>query len=287
MKKIVLFLAVLIAAIALGAIAAGFLYDPELNAEIVFYCVEDNELLYSKKADERIAPASLTKLLTASVALYYISPDEVFTVGSEQELVPARSSRCLILPGHRLKLYDLITGMLLASGNDAAYTVAVSTARALNPEISMTDSGAVDYFCVLMNDFAKKLGMKNSHFTTPDGSDRDDQYTTVTDLLLLAEYALSVPDICDITSAYQKYVIFESGENITWTNSNKLLCPDSRFYSRYAAGMKTGTTNRAGKCLAAVFVKGGKTYISIVAGCFTDSDRYRITLKNFSAYGGL
>ena len=287
MKKIVLFLAVLIAAIALGAIAAGFLYDPELNAEIAFYCVEDHELLYSQKADERIAPASLTKLLTASVALYYISPDEVFTVGSEQELVPARSSRCLILPGHRLKLYDLITGMLLASGNDAAYTVAVSTARALNPEISMTDSGAVDHFCVLMNDFAKKLGMKNSHFTTPDGSDRDDQYTTVTDLLLLAEYALSVPDICDITSAYQKYVIFESGENITWTNSNKLLCPDSRFYSRYAAGMKTGTTNRAGKCLAAVFVKGGKTYISIVAGCFTDSDRYRITLKNFSAYGGL
>lgn len=287
MKKIVLILAVLIAAIALGAIAAGFLYDSELNAEIAFYCVEDHEFLYSKKADERIAPASLTKLLTASVALYYISPDEVFTVGSEQELVPAKSSRCLILPGHRLKLYDLITGMLLASGNDAAYTVAVSTARALNPEISMTDSEAVDHFCGLMNDFAKKLGMKNSHFTTPDGSDSDDQYTTVTDLLLLSEYALSVPDIYEISSAYQKYVIFESGENITWTNSNKLLCPDSRFYSEYALGMKTGTTNRAGKCLIAVFVKNGKTYISIVVGCFTDSDRYRLTLRNFSTYTDL
>ena len=287
MKKTVLILSVLIAAIALGAIAAGFLYDSELNAEIAFYCVEDHEFLYSQKADERIAPASLTKLLTASVALYYISPDEVFTVGSEQELVPEKSSRCLILPGHRLKLYDLITGMLLASGNDAAYTVAVSTARALNPEISMTDSEAVDHFCGLMNDFAKNLGMKNSHFTTPDGSDSDDQYTTVTDLLLLSEYALSVPDIYEISSAYQKYVIFESGENITWTNSNKLLCPDSRFYSEYALGMKTGTTNRAGKCLIAVFVKNGKTYISIVVGCFTDSDRYRLTLRNFSTYTDL
>ena len=281
MKKTALILSVLI---ALGAIAAGFLYDSELNAEIAFYCVEDHELLYSKKADERIAPASLTKLLTASVALYYINPDEVFTVGSEQELVPAKSSRCLILPGNRLKLYDLITGMLLASGNDAAYTVAVSTARALNPEISMTDSEAVDHFCGLMNDFAKKLGMKNSHFTTPDGSDSDDQYTTVKDLLLLSEYALSVPDIYEISSAYQKYVIFESGENITWTNSNKLLCPDSRFYSEYALGMKTGTTNRAGKCLIAVFVKNEKTYISIVAGCFMDSDRYTLTLRNFSTY---
>ena len=287
MKKIVLILAGLIAAIALGAIAAGFLGNSERNAEMIFYCVDDNELLYSQKADERIAPASLTKLLTASVALYYISPDEVFTVGSEQELVPARSSVCLILPGHRLKLYDLIMGMLMASGNDAAYTIAVSTARALNPEISMTDQEAVDRFCWLMNDFAKNLGMKNSHFTTPDGSDSDGQYTTVSDLLLLSEYVLSVPDICDISSYYQQYVIFESGENITWTNSNKLLCPDSRFYSKYAVGMKTGTTNRAGKCLIAVFVKGGKTYISIVAGCFTDSDRYRLTLNNFSAYAGL
>ena len=287
MKKIVLILTGLIAAIALGAIAAGCLGNSERNAEMVFYCVDDGELLYSQKADEPIAPASLTKLLTASVALHYISPDEVFTVGSEQDLVPAKSSMCLILPGHRLKLYDLITGMLMASGNDAAYTIAVSTARALKPEISMTDSEAVDYFCRLMNDFAKKLGMKNSHFTTPDGSDGDDQYTTITDLLLLSEYALSVPEICDISSAYQKYVIFESGENITWTNSNKLLCPDSRFYSEYAIGMKTGTTNRAGKCLIAVFVKNGKTYISIVVGCFTDSDRYRLTLRNFSTYTDL
>ena len=287
MKRIVLILTFFIAAIALGAIAAGFLSDSNLNAEIAFYCVDDNELLYSQKKDEPVAPASLTKLLTASVALCYINPDEIFTVGSEQTLVPAKSSMFLILPGHRLKLYDLITGMLMASGNDAAYTIAVSTARALKSEISMTDSEAVDYFCRLMNDFAKKLGMKNSHFTTPDGSDSDDQYTTVTDLLLLSKYALSVPEIYEISSAYQKYVIFESGENITWTNSNKLLCPDSRFYSEYAVGMKTGTTNRAGKCLIAVFVKDEKTYISIVAGCFMDSDRYRLTLRNFSTYVGL
>ena len=284
MKKIVFILALLTASIAMGAIVAGFVNDSELNAEIALYCIDDNELIYSQNADQRIAPASLTKLLTASVALYYISPDQVFTVGSEQELVPAKSSMCLILPGHRLKLYDLITGMLMASGNDAAYTVAVSTARALNSEIPMTDSEAVDYFCGLMNDFAKNLGMKNSYFTTPDGSDNDGQYTTVNDLLLLSEYALSVPEIRDISSIHQKYVVFESGENITWTNSNKLLCPDSRFYSEYAVGMKTGTTNRAGNCLIAVFVKDGKTYISIVAGCFMDSDRYRLTLNNFSTY---
>lgn len=284
MKKMILILSFLSAAVSLAAIVCVILNYSSENAKAVFYCVDSGEILYSQNADERIAPASLTKLLTASVALYYISPDEVFTVGSEQELVPAKSSVCLILPGHKLTLYDLITGMLMASGNDAAYTVAAGAARFLNPDASMTDSEAVDCFCKMMNDFAEELGMSNSHFTTPDGSDNDDQYTTVSDLLLLSEYALSVPEIREITSTYQKYVVFESGENITWTNSNKLLNPDSRFYSEYAIGMKTGTTSRAGNCLIAAFEKDGKTYISIAADCITDSDRYKLTLRNFSTY---
>ncbi|MCH5204283.1 MAG: D-alanyl-D-alanine carboxypeptidase [Oscillospiraceae bacterium] len=284
MKKSILILAALTAAVVFASIFYGISNYSRANAKAVFYCVESDEMLFSSKADERIAPASLTKLLAASVALYYIDPDEVFTVGSEQELVPKGSSVCLILPGHRLTLCDLITGMLMASGNDAAYTVAVGTARALDPDASMTDMEAVEKFCGLMNDFAKELGMSNSHFTTPDGSDDDGQYTTVSDLLMLAKYALSVPEICEIAGTYRKYVVFESGENITWTNSNKLLCPESRFYSEYAVGLKTGTTSRAGNCLIAAFKKDGKTYISIAAGCFMDMDRYELTLKNFSVY---
>ena len=282
MKKRIYISLTLFLAIALTTIFLGRTYYSGTNTKAVFYCVEDEKVLYSKNADEKIAPASLTKLLTAAVALYYIDPDEVFTVGSERKMVPSGSSLCLILSGHRLTLYDLVTGMLMASGNDAAYTVAVSAARRLACDDAMTDEVALEFFCGLMNDFAEELGMKNSHFTTPDGSDEKDQYTTVSDLLLLARYALSVAEIREIVSTYQKYVVFESGENITWTNSNKLLCPDSKFYSKYAIGMKTGTTTRSGNCLIAAFEKDGKTYISVAAGCLTDNERYRLTLRNFS-----
>ena len=249
-----------------------------------FACADDAELLYCDNINERIAPASLTKLLTASVALHYLSPDTVVTVGSEQNLVKAGSSLCLIRPGHKLKLYDLLTGMLMASGNDAAYTVAVSTARAVKNDTTMTDLQAVNYFADLMNEYAVSIGMKDSHFTTPEGWDDVNQYTTVSDLLTLATHAFSIPEIKEITGTYQKKVYFVSGENITWTNTNALLNPNSSYYSSDAVGIKTGTTESAGNCLISAFERNGKTYISVVVGCPTGDDRYILTLKMLSQF---
>ena len=250
-----------------------------------FACVDDAELLYGDNINEHIAPASLTKLLTASVALHYLSPDTVVTVGSEQNLVKSGSSLCLIRPGHKLKLYDLLTGMLMASGNDAAYTVAVTTARAVKPDTAMTDAQAVAYFSELMNSYASSIGMKNSHFTTPEGWDDASQYTTVSDLLILANHAFSIPEIKTITGTYQKKVYFVSGENITWTNTNALLNPSSTYYCSDAVGIKTGTTANAGNCLIAAFERNGKTYLSAVVGCGTGNDRYELTLKMLSQLG--
>ncbi len=249
-----------------------------------FACADDKELLYSDNPNEKIAPASLTKLLTASVALHYLSPDTVITVGSEQNLVKSGSSLCLIRPGHKLKLYDLLTGMLMASGNDAAYTVAVATARAVKSDTAMTDAEAVDCFSELMNAYADSLGMKNSHFVNPEGWDDVNQYTTVSDLLKLADYVLSVPEIKTITGTYQKKVYFVSGENITWTNTNALLNPNGTYYCADAVGLKTGTTANAGNCLIAAFERNGKTYLSDVIGCSTGNDRYELTHKMLSTF---
>ena len=149
---------------------------PECKAA-AFYCLEEDECLYSSNLDTHIAPASLTKLLTASVALYYIHSDEVFTVGSEVSMIQPGASISFIASGQKLKLYDLITGMMLVSGNDAAYTIAVDTAKALNPSEQLSDTQAVEYFCSQMNAFAETIGMKDSHFTTPDGWDDENQYT--------------------------------------------------------------------------------------------------------------
>ena len=257
--------------------------SPDCKAA-AFACTDDAELLYCDNINERIAPASLTKLLTASVALHYLSPDTVITVDSEQNLVKAGSSLCLIRSGHKLKLYDLLTGMLMASGNDAAYTVAVSTARAVKNDTAMTDLQAVNYFADLMNEYAVSIGMKDSHFTTPEGWDDANQYTTVSDLLTLATHAFSIPEIKEITGTYRKKVYFVSGENITWTNTNALLNPNSSYYSSDAVGIKTGTTANAGNCLISAFERNGKTYISVVVGCPTGDDRYILTLKMLSRF---
>ena len=246
------------------------------------YCIEDKNILYSQNFNDKIAPASLTKLLTASVALHYMDSNKVITVGSEQNLVKSGSSLCLVRPGHRMKLYDLLTGMLMNSGNDAAYAVAVSTARSVFPEKNLNDSQAVEHFSFLMNDYAESIGMKSSHFTTPEGWDDDAQYTTVRDLLLLSRHALSIPEIRSIIGTVQKRVVIESGENFNWSNTNRLLDPNSTFYNKNAIGMKTGTTNNAGCCLIGAFEVNDKTYISIVVGCNSNNDRYSIVSELIS-----
>ena len=247
-----------------------------------FYSVDDYSYIYKDNIKKRVAPASLTKLLTASVALHYVNKDKVFTVDSEQWLVQPNSSLCYLQIGNTLTLEDLITGMLMASGNDAAYTIAVSVARELNPNTYMTDDEAVDYFCDLMNDFAHNLGMTNSNFVNPDGWDNGEQYTTVEDLIKISEYALSVPEISNIIGTYYKSVTINSGETFSWTNSNLLLDPYSSYYCDFAVGMKTGTTPNAGNNLIAVFEKNKRMYISIVTGCQSDTDRYELTLKLLS-----
>lgn len=241
------------------------------------YCVDDHELLSGENAELRIAPAGLTKLMTASVALSHISAGEVIEVGTERGLVNKGSSVCFILRGHRLKLYDLVSGMLMVSGNDAAYTTAVYTARKVSGDDELTDEDAVKYFCGMMNETAAELGMNGTHFVNPDGWDAPEHYTTPADLIKLAEFALTFPEIREIARIQQRYVVFESGENITWTNTNKLIDPESGYYCADAIGLKTGTTANAGNCLIGAFVKDGKTYITVTAGCVSDIGRYRRT----------
>lgn len=255
---------------------------PNCSAAAI-YCVEDKQLLYGDRIDIRVAPASLTKMLTASVALKYMDSSTVLTVGSEQYLVEEGSSLCGLSIGTSMTLSDLISGLMMSSGNDAAYTIAVSVARKMQPEIEISDTEAVSYFCDLMNQFALEIGMTGSHFTTPDGWDDAFQYTTVSDLLILAEYVLSVPEIRQASGTYTKSVQAVTGEFYEWTDSNLLLDPYGSFYCPNAIGIKTGTTLQAGNCLVAAFSVNNKTYITAVCGCNSDSDRYDLTLKLFNS----
>ncbi len=244
----------------------------------MLYCVDTNEVMYEYNAHKKVAPASLAKLLTAIVTLENVSADTVFTVGDEQSLVHANSSLCLIRKGHRLKVYDLLTGMLVASGNDAAYAVAVNVARTLS-DGKLSPVSATEKFVEEMMKKAEEIGLKDSRFTSPDGWDDENAYTSAYDMLLLSKYALSVPEIAQIVSYSEKYTVFASGENITWKSTNKLLDRESEYYSKYAIGTKTGTTKSAGNCLSAAFTKNGRTYIAVIMGSETDADRYKTALE--------
>lgn len=239
----------------------------------ILYDIARGEVLWAKNADSKVYPASLTKLLTAYTALQYVPKTTIFTVGSEQKLVNPQSSLCLIQEGHRLTLYDLICGMLMASGNDAAYTIAVNTAKYVYGK-TITDTKAVKLFCGLMNQTAEKIGMRYSNFCNPDGWDNANHYTTVNDLLQLSLCAYKNNDIRTIAGQAEKSVVFSSGQNVTWENTNLLLHSSSKYYFPYATGLKTGTTDNAGNCLIATAKKNGKEFIVIGMDCDTDAQRY-------------
>ena len=248
------------------------------------YCVEDDQLISYHDIHRRVSPASFTKLLTASVALKYVDPGAVVTVGSELSYVLPYSSVCLLARGHRLTMYDLLTGMLMASGNDAAYSVAVTTARVASGNWGLSDKDAVAYFCRLMNEQAAEIGMTESNFVNPDGYDASGQYTTSADMIKLARYAITVPQIRTIASTAQKRVTIASGQVFNWKNSNLLLSTGSGYYRSDAFGLKTGTTEDSGTCLISAFNRNGKTYINVVSGCTSDGLRYDLTIRIIDTY---
>ena len=154
----------------------------------LFYEADGNVILYRKGIDEWTAPASTIKLLTALTALQYCDPDREFTVGDEIDLIGWDSSVCGLEKGMIFTLRQLLYGMLLPSGNDAAFCIAANVARTL------TDCGgtedAVRYFVDLMNETAWEIGMDHTNVVSPDGYDAPGQHTTARDLLTLARTVL-------------------------------------------------------------------------------------------------
>lgn len=263
-------------------IAAIDNFTKNTNA-VTVYDITENKLIYSKNHTQKISVASTTKLATSLVALKYVHPDEIFTVGTELELVKPNSSKCLISKGHKLKLRTLIAGMLLPSGNDAAYTVAVNVARLQSGNQTMSDTEAVAYFCELMNEYCKEIGCKNTNFVNPEGWDNSMHYSTAEDMTLIAKEAVNNAIITSISCIQSQKFYFASGENITWENTNCLLDAESKYYLPYAKGLKTGTTNAAGKCLVTYAEVDGHKVIVTVYGAVTEDDRFGST-KNILSF---
>ena len=262
-------------------------YNFSLSAEFaIVYDLKSGEVLYAKNATDRAYPASITKLMTSIVALKYCDPDDVFTAGDELSFVAKGSSLAFIYKGHKLKLKMLIDAMMLPSGNDAAYVVAANAGRIIAGDKSLSAAEAVSVFVDKMNEEAKRLGCKGTHFANPDGFHDDRHFTTAYDLALISEEALSYDVINKSVKKEQVDAVYESGQMMTWINSNYLIRYHSlstedrkKWYSEYATGLKTGTTSQAGSCMVASAKKGDREIVAVLLKCKDGMGRYEDALE--------
>ncbi len=267
-------------------------FSPEilgLNAQqyFVYDCDAESFYIQSHAENERIYPASITKLFTAYVALQHLDPDDVITAGEEVDNITPGSSTAQIIWGNKLTVKMLIEAMLLPSGNDAAYVLAVNIGRTLENNRRLHYSDAAIAFVEEMNRQAQELGMKDTHFANPDGIHKDNHYSSPRDLAKMAQLALENPTIAQYAKRHKDEVTFYSGGEHKWENTNELLDPESPFYSPYCLGLKTGQTPRAGSCLLSAFEYQGRTLIIGVFGCPEVEDRFADTLKLFHSAVGI
>ena len=214
-------------------------------------------VLYEKNSNQKAYPASTTKILTAYIALTQIGDTNTEIIPSRNAImsVPVGSSLAYFSENEKLTLEQVLFGLLLPSGNDAANIIAE------------TVSGSSSNFAELMNVTAEKLGATNSHFVNPSGWHDNEHYTTAADLAKIAYNAMKIPKFKEVVSQ-TRYVMPETNVSKvkrTFINTNKLLS-SGEYYYEAATGIKTGYTSQAGNCLVASASKDGVELISVAMG---------------------
>ncbi len=212
---------------------------------------DNGEIIFEKNANRRLSMASTTKIMTGLLLCEYGNLQREITV--TKEMVQVEGSSMGLLPGDKVTLHDLLYGLLLASGNDAANVIATV--------IGGTPGG----FAKIMNERAKQMGLKNTNFVTPSGLDDEKHYTTAYELALIAKEAMKNEEFAKAVSSKSAVLYYGNPPyRRRLTNHNKLLNFDSSFI-----GIKTGFTKKSGRCLVSAKKRDGK-YVICVTLCAPD-----------------
>ncbi|MCR1897936.1 D-alanyl-D-alanine carboxypeptidase [Irregularibacter muris] len=228
------------------------------------------EVLFQKEMDKKMYPASTTKIMTALLAIEYGDLDEVVTLGKEVESISEDSSRADLFAGQKLPLSQLLYGLMLPSGNDAANAIAVHIAKKTSNNPSLTEEQAIKEFAQLMNKKVKEIGAEHTHFVNPHGYHDEDHYTTPLDMAMISREAMKNQIFRKIVKTPQlfyrtsKDLENNEEEERSWQNSNELIQQGSRNFYPYAQGIKTGRTTSAGRCLVSSAVKEDVNVIAVV-----------------------
>lgn len=232
------------------------------------------KILFDKEKDKKMAPASMTKIMTMLLAMEAIEngklnlDDDVLISKRAQSM---GGTQIYVEAGSNVKVHDLLKGIGIASANDAAVAIAEKI------------GGTVENFVNMMNERARDLGCKNTIFKNPHGLDEDGHLTTAYDMALMARELVKHELAIKISSTFDEYINV-SGENHWLVNTNKLI----KFY-KGIDGLKTGYTDKAGYCLTATMNKNNMRLISVVMKSNTKDNRSSDTIGmmeyGYSMYG--
>lgn len=228
----------------------------EPNIHSRFAVVMDREtkaILYGKKENIKTKMASTTKIMTAIITIENVDLSTMVKISNKA--AGTGGSRLKLKTGDSISMKDLLYGLMMRSGNDAAVAIAEHV------------SGSIPEFAKRMNEKAKEIGLKNTHFETPHGLDTEEHYTTAYELALLTDYALHNTTFKEIVGT-KVYTITINGIARTIYNTNELLGNLEGVY-----GVKTGFTNGAGRCLVTAIKREKTDIICVVLGADTKKDR--------------
>ncbi len=247
--KVVLIIRKIISCLCLSALMAGGVYvkdAPSVSAHSAVVMAESGEVLFSKNMNEKLPIASTTKIMTAILVIENCELDDEVTVSSESCNI--EGSSMYLKAGESYTVRQLLQGMMLVSGNDAAHALALHTA------------GTVDKFAELMNEKCRVLGMDSSSFKNPHGLSEAEHYSTAEDMAKLMVHCMENPEFSKLTALKSMRL----GEN-SYINHNKLL-----YIYPGCIGGKTGYTMAAGRCLVSVSEREEGRFICVTLSAPND-----------------
>lgn len=234
---------------------------PKVNAtSAIALDTATGRILYEKNGFAKKPMASTTKVMTAIIAVENNDLNDIVTVSKKAAATGGSSAH--LKSEQKIKLNELLYGLMLNSGNDAAVAIAEHTA------------GSVEEFAKLMNSKAIEIGAFNTNFVTPHGLDTQGHYSTAYDMALIASYALKNATISKLVSTKEKHMSFINGVGHNLRNTNQLLS----IYPG-ATGVKTGYTGMAGRCLIGSAERNNWEVVTVVFGEPTSSSRLKDTAK--------
>ena len=267
MKKIVVFIISFLA-----FINSVFAYDFEIKSDkVIMVNLNEDMVLYQKNENEKSQIASLTKIITA-ITVIENQPDlnKMVTIKSNMLAGLDGYAKLGLKVGDTVSYFDLLYALMLPSSADAAQALAIDTA------------GSIDNFADLMNEEAKKIGVKNSHFSNPAGIDDENNYSTAYDLYIILEYALK-NDTFRALFESKEYYLSTYGKTVYKTLNN--TAKQYRIDISVIKGAKTGFTYDAGLCLSSTSSENGVDYLIIVIGADVNSlDHINDTINLYNYY---